>query len=398
MLHVVGAGLAGLSAAVAAARAGWAVTLYEATDHAGGRCRSYHDPVLNRIIDNGTHLVMDVNATTLGFARSIGGIGQMKRGKPHFPFINVSTGQRWTLTPWALGRRPLDLLRALGLFGLDSHTTVTQSLGATKTFDAIWDPLNVAALNTASDQASAQQFAQLLRLALKRGPSSLNPWTFPHGLSAALVEPAIATLLDMDVEIHFNRRLRAVENDALTFDDQCVELGREDRVILALPPWTAHELFPHLPQLETRAIVNGHFLLDRPAALPDDMPWLGLTGGLGQWVSARDRLISVTISAADANVHAKADAIAEELWRELAPILNLPADAVPPCRIIKERRATIAHTPAMVGQRPEPFCPFPTMVMAGDWLNSPWPCTIEAAIVSGLNAARLMTHQAMLQY
>ena len=71
MLHVVGAGLAGLAASVAASQAGWPVTLHEATDHAGGRCRSYFDPALNTTIDNGTHLVMDVNRTAIEFARAV---------------------------------------------------------------------------------------------------------------------------------------------------------------------------------------------------------------------------------------------------------------------------------------------------------------------------------------
>ena len=391
MLHVIGAGLAGLSAAVAAAKAGLPVTLHEATDHAGGRCRSFYDPALNWTIDNGTHLVMDVNRAALNFAHAVGGQAQMQKGRPYFPCIDVANGQRWTLTPWALGRRPLDLLRAIGAFGLEETTTVSQSLARTKTFDTIWDPLNVAALNTASDQASAKLFAQLLRMALKRGLSSLNPWIFPAGLSAAFVDPAIETLRQTDAIIQFNHRLRAVEPDSLIFDNECIQLSHDDRVILAVPPWVAKDLFPHLPALETRAIVNGHFLLDNAAPLPGNMPWLGLTGGLGQWVSVRDRLISVTVSAADAVAQNDAASLARQMWQELAPYLNRPADQIPPCRIIKERRATIAHSPQMVALRPEPFCPYPNMVFAGDWISSPWPCTIEAAILSGLHAARLVT-------
>ena len=398
MLHVVGAGLAGLAAAVAAAKAGLAVTLHEATDHAGGRCRSFFDPSLKWDIDNGTHLVMDVNRTALDLARAVGGMDQMRQGQPIFPFVNVATGQRWTLTPWALGRRPLDLLRAVGAFGLGDDTTVHQSLGATETFDTIWDPLNVAALNTASDQASAKLFAKLLRMALKRGLSSLNPWIFPLGLSAAFVSPALDTLRRLDVKIQFNHRLRAVESEALIFDDACVELGRDDRVILALPPWAAREMFPHLHQLDTRAIVNGHFLLDQAPALPGAMPWLGVTGGLCQWVSVRDRLLSVTVSAADPVAGSDAETLGRRMWQELAPHLNLSADPPPPFRIIKEKRATIAHTPAMVALRPEPYCPFPTMMFAGDWLASPWPCTIEGALLSGLNAARLITHRPTLRF
>ena len=398
MLHVVGAGLAGLAASVAATQAGVPVTLHEATDHAGGRCRSFHDQALNTTIDNGTHLVMDVNRTAIAFARTVGGIQNMHQGKPHFPFLNVSNSDRWTLTPFALVRRPLDLLRAIGAFGLDDTITVSQSLSRTKTFHTIWDPLNVAALNTASEEASAQLFATLLRMALKQGVSALNPWIFPDGLSAAFVDPALQTLKERGVDVRFGHRLRAVESAALIFDDHRVELGRDDRVILALPPWAAKEMFPHLPALQTRAIVNGHFHLDDPVMLPGGMPWLGITGGLGQWVSARGRMLSVTVSAADAVAQNDAESIATTLWTELAPYLGLPPDTLPPYRIIKEKRATLAHTPAQVALRPDPFCPFPTMILAGDWLASPWPCTIEAAISSGLEAAKRITHIETLKF
>ena len=398
MLHVIGAGLAGLSAAITAAHNGMKVTIHEATEFAGGRCRSFPDVQMGTTIDNGTHLVMDVNRTAIEFARAVGGIGQMQRGRPVFPFVDVATGKRWTLTPWALGQRPLDLLRAIGLFGLRDETTVAQSLGRTATFDTIWDPLNVAALNTESDKASAKQFAKLLRLALKRGLSSLYPWVFPNGLSAALVDPAVADLQRRGMDIHFRHRLRRVEKDTLVFEDGNVSLLPEDRVVLAVPPWVARDLFPSLPAMETRAIVNGHFLLPDNTVLPGGKPWLGLTGGLGQWVSVRDRVASVTVSAAEACAKLSAEQIAQTLWDELAPLLRLDTNPLPPHRIIKEKRATIAHTPAMVAQRPGPDLPYESMLLAGDWLQSDWPCTIEAAIVSGRQAVRLLMRRPKLTF
>jgi hypothetical protein len=389
MLHVVGAGLAGLAASVAATRAGCPVTLHESTDHAGGRCRSYYDQALGLVIDNGTHLVMDVNQTALSFARAVGGLPFMEQGEPTFPFIDIATGQSWTLSPWALIRRPFDLLRAVGTLGLSSSTTVHESLGNTKSYASIWDPLCVAALNTKSEEASAALFAKLLRMALKQGLSSLNPWIFPSGLSAAFIDPAMETLRNNEVELRFNHRLKSVEPTALIFDDERIALEPNDRVILALPPWAAKDIFPDLPILPTRSIVNGHFLLNTPPTLPGGMPWLGLTGGVGQWVSVRDKLVSVTISAAEAVVGEDAQTIATSLWQELAPHLGEDAKTLPLYRIIKEKRATLAHTPDQVCNRPNSSTPYPNMVLAGDWLKSSWPCTIEAALISGLSAARL---------
>ncbi|TAN59318.1 MAG: FAD-dependent oxidoreductase, partial [Magnetospirillum sp.] len=88
-LHIVGAGLAGLAAAVAAAKAGTRVVMHEAAGHAGGRCRSFRDEKLDRVIDNGSHLVLGANRTTLAYAQAIGGLEAMVAAEPCFPFVDL---------------------------------------------------------------------------------------------------------------------------------------------------------------------------------------------------------------------------------------------------------------------------------------------------------------------
>ena len=70
--HIIGAGISGLSAAVRLANANFKVHLYEATQQAGGRCRSYFDAATNLTIDNGNHLLLSGNRHALAYARSIG--------------------------------------------------------------------------------------------------------------------------------------------------------------------------------------------------------------------------------------------------------------------------------------------------------------------------------------
>src|SRR5580704_18831667 len=98
--HVVGAGLSGLSAAVTLATGGWAVTLSEAAAQAGGRCRSYHDPQLDMVIDNGNHLVLSGNRAVADYLAAIGASDRLA-GPDHarFPFIDLRDGLRWTLAP-----------------------------------------------------------------------------------------------------------------------------------------------------------------------------------------------------------------------------------------------------------------------------------------------------------
>src|SRR3954451_13974568 len=106
-VHIIGAGISGLSAAVRLANAGRKVHLHEATQQAGGRCRSYFDAATNLTIDNGNHLLLSGNRHALAYARSIGTEAGLVGPKvAQFPFVDLSPGQRWQLDLGA-GRLPL---------------------------------------------------------------------------------------------------------------------------------------------------------------------------------------------------------------------------------------------------------------------------------------------------
>src|SRR6266852_4369727 len=97
-VHIIGAGISGLSAAVRLANANYRVHVHEATQQAGGRCRSYFDAATSLTIDNGNHLLLSGNRHAVAYARSIGteaGLVGPKRAK--FPFVDLTTGQRWQL-------------------------------------------------------------------------------------------------------------------------------------------------------------------------------------------------------------------------------------------------------------------------------------------------------------
>ncbi|MEO0035959.1 MAG: hypothetical protein RLZZ501_1982 [Pseudomonadota bacterium] len=388
-LHVVGAGLAGLAAATAAARAGMRVRLYEAAGHAGGRCRSFRDDKLDRVIDNGSHLLLGANRTALAYARATGGLEAMRAVPPRFPFHDLANGQRWEVSPTRIPAGPGEILRALGLPWTRREASVAERLGASRGFVRLWKPLCEAILNTAPEEASARMFSWTMRRALLGGAPALSPWLFPHGLSAALVAPALATLASYGAEIQFRRRLTGIESGRLLFEDGPEPVGNADRVVLALPPWAVAPILPGwIPPLPTRTIVNAHFRLEAAVTLPGGAPFLGLVNGFGHWLFPRGDVLSVTVSAAEPLVDRPADDIAAVLWGEIASVLGRDPAAIPPVRVIKERRATLAHDPATLPRRPGPETPLAGVMLAGDWLRSPWPCTIEAAISSGLDAAR----------
>ena len=130
-IHVVGAGLAGLSAAVSLVEGGARVVLHEAAKQAGGRCRSYYDPTLGLTIDNGNHLLLSGNPSALGFMRTIGAPADALSGpaEAEFDFADLKTGERWRLRPnrgrlpwWVMspsrrvpGTRAADYLAPIGI-------------------------------------------------------------------------------------------------------------------------------------------------------------------------------------------------------------------------------------------------------------------------------------------
>jgi squalene-associated FAD-dependent desaturase len=392
-VHIIGAGMAGLAAAIAVSATGRKVVLHEAAPTAGGRCRSFHDPILDRVIDNGTHLVLGANRHTLAFIRAVGGSRSLEVGEAAFPFHDPESGQSWIVSPGRLGAGFGELVRALGLPWTGPRQTVAQRLGRARSFRTLWEPLCVSALNTPAHQASARLFARLLRALIGGGASALQPVQFPHGLSAAMVDPALASLAAWGAEVRFGHRLTGLDKSRLVFGSDPITLSAEDRVILAVPAWAARRLIPDLPQFDWQPIAAVHFRASAPVHLPAPTPFMMVIGPIPQWISVRDDVVSVTMSA-----YGEAPDVAH-IWRGLCRIIAQPPTPVPPHRIIIERRATLLHGPDTLARRPPPEgTPFPQVVLAGDWLASPWPCTIEAAIASGLEAARRVVGQDDLRF
>lgn len=406
-VHVVGAGLAGLAAAVALADAGWRVVLYESGPHAGGRCRSYHDAELGVRIDNGNHLLLSGNRSALAYLNLIDTLGTFESsGEAAFPFVDLSSGERWTLRPnrgllpwWVLcqGRRvpgttARDYLAALRLRDAGTDATVADRLDpGALLYRRLWQPVAVAALNTAAEAGSARLFWQVLSETLGRGAASCRPLVPREGLSESFVDPALAMLRAKGAEIHFAARLRAVRFAGervveLNFDSGLVDVGEDDRVVLAVPAVVAARLVPELVVPDDHApIVNAHY---RVAAPPGAPLFVGLVGGAAEWVFKKRAVISVTVSAADSLVDRPAAELAALLWRDVATALRLPAQPEPPpSRIVKERRATFRATPAQLKRRPSTTTRWNNLLLAGDYVETGLPATIEGAIRSGLAAA-----------
>ncbi len=258
-------------------------------------------------------------------------------------------------------------------------------------FRRLWEPLAVAALNTSASEASAALFWEILSQTLGRGGGACRPLLPRVGLSETFVEPALARLHAWGAEIHFGARLRALtfgprRVSELLFDAGSIELGRDDRVVLAVPAPIAARLVPSLtvPTLYS-PIVNAHFRCDPPV---DSPLFCGVVGGAAEWIFRKHGVLSVTVSAADRMVDRPASELRDLFWRDVAMAYLLPHHPIPPARIVKERKATFLASPEQLKRRPQSVTAWSNLLLAGDYVDTGLPATIEGAIRSGFAAAR----------
>jgi squalene-associated FAD-dependent desaturase len=405
-VHIVGAGLAGLAAAVRLARSRTNAVVHEATAHPGGRCRSYFDRAVGMTIDNGNHLVLSANRAVLEFAQTIGSAGGLVGpAAADFAFVDLKSGERWTLRindglPWWIfdaarrvpGTSAADYFRLARLLFVRKDVPVCSTLAcAGPLYERLVQPLLLAALNIDPREGSAALASTIVRETLLRGGRACRPLVAREGLSGVFIEPALKHLRERNVGVRLEHELRGLrmagdEIEALDFGADAIRLGRTDAVILAVP---AHAAAGIVPGLQTpqgyRAIANAHFRIAAPAHLP---PMIGVINGTVEWIfTFKDRL-SVTISSADRLLDQPRQELAQALWREVSAVTGV-AGELPPWQVVRERRATFAATPAENARRPGARTPWRNLFLAGDWTATGLPATLESAVRSGNRAAEL---------
>jgi len=233
--------------------------------------------------------------------------------------------------------------------------------------------------------------AAVIRETLARGGDACIP-AFPRdGLSASFIDPALAAL-QAGAQIQLGRRISGLPTEcgrvtAIGTADGPVPVAPGDDVVLAVPAPVAQSLLPGLSAPDAfEAIVNLHYRAD---AVFGAAGFVGLLNATAEWVFVKPGVVSVTISAANRLVDRAASDLAATVWPEVAAALGL-SQPLPAWRVVKEKRATFAATPAENRKRPSARTSISNLLLAGDWTATGLPATIEGAIRSGHTAAEML--------
>ena len=426
---VIGAGWAGCSAAVELAQRAHQVHWFEASRTLGGRARQVS--VHGLTLDNGQHILLGAYSATLALLKTLG--QRPDQSLLRLPLQMCYPGGSNGMQLIA-GRLPAPLhmltglLRARGLsrsdkmavarfsstarwmdWQLNTDCTVAELLQrydqTPNLIRLLWQPLCVAALNTPTERASAQVFLNVLKDSLGAQRSASDMLIARTDLSSLLPAPAAAFVESRSGKVHTGCAIQTIQQQDKKWRLQGPGCDAEfDGVVLATPWETARHLLAalkladHIPEYDYEPITTCY--LKYPESVRLERPFLALLerpeqAAWGQFVFDRGQLdahkglLAVVVSASDHAIERGHAELAANCARQLALDLNRPELARPEwSQVITEKRATFACTPGL--KRPSNSLPVANLVLAGDYTQSRYPATLEAAVQSGALAARLL--------
>ena len=419
---VLGGGFAGLTSAVYLSKAGYKIELIEASPKLGGRAYSFKDTETNTIIDNGQHILMGCYKETLNFLKLINAAANLEfqkhlkvnfvkedfrlyplEAKGIFYPLNLALGilsynalcvsERLRLILLFL---KLPLIPSKDLKNLTVYEWLEGEKQAENIRKAFWEILCVGALNTSIRKASAVTFADILKKIFLRGSRSATIVLPAKGLSETYCINAQKFIEQNNGIISFSEKV-----DSLLFDsDKLVKIKTSKRIIeefdfvISALPLSAFKkvvnnirVFTDL-NLTYSSILTLHIWLKENRL---NRNFYGLINSRIHWVFNHISHITLVISDANDLVELSKEELIEIAGNELSKFMNIPQDEIISYKIIKEKRATFIPLNNILGQRPPSVTKFSNFYLAGDWIETGLPSTIEGAVKSGRIAADLIS-------
>jgi squalene-associated FAD-dependent desaturase len=431
---VIGGGLAGLAAACTLAERGARVTLLESRARLGGATFSFERS--GTTVDNGQHVLLRCYDRYRSFLDRIGSGGCVDL-QPRFDIpVGYGPGRVDHLTRTPGVPAPLHLSASLARYGplpasdrlralpaalalrfVDPDDPASDERGfgewlashgqRDRAVRALWDLITVAALNTTPAQASLALAARVFRTALLERAEAADIGVPTVGLSALHAHPAQRYLRARGAGVHTRSAVREIDGDPASGSRFRVRLdGGEfdaDSVVVAVPPEAARAICPagtfggtDIERLGAAPIVNIHAVYSR-RVLPER--FLALADSPVQWVFDRSAVagiadgqyLAVSISAAERWIDEPTAAVREAFLPELRRVLPATRDAeLREFFVTRERRATFRQAPGSRRFRPAARTAVPGLALAGAWVYTGWPDTMEGAVRSGETAAAIV--------
>jgi len=438
---VIGGGVAGMSAGCALVEAGFRVQLVERRGYLGGRASSYLHPGVNEVIDNCQHVLFGCCTNLTGFYRRIGvadrihwtskmtmiepggrrsALGPSWLPAPLHGLPKLMTAHAFSMADKvALGRAFNAMMRPDVMNGSqESLGHWLRRHGQTKgAVERFWKLVIASALNADLDEIALPYAAKVIRELFMNSAEagSMGMSTVPL---SELYAGAAKYLVERGSTVHLNANVEAASWDESAAGWTIAAHGetlRSDFLVVALPFEAMQKLLPQLPKadgaerlarqvgrLEHWPICSVHLWFDREiteldhAVLLDrEIHWLYNKSRLQPWRRLSGSYVELVISASRSfAAKGRAEAIGQAVG-ELSEFFPAARDArLEKAALIKEVRATFGVPPGIDGLRPQAAGPWPNSFLAGDWVATGWPSTMESAARSGHLAAEALCNAA----
>lgn len=421
---VIGGGIAGLTAAAYLTKNNFKVTLLEASPKLGGRVYSLIDKETNSIIDNGQHILMGCYNFTLQFLAIIGAtenfyfqkqlevnfvkegfqLSELKSARLIYPF-NLIFGLL-NFKTIKLSER-IDLLKVfikLPFYSSDkfSNLNVKQWLeheNQSQTLqDAFWKILVVGALNTNIEKASAKIFIDILKQIFLKGNKSTVIILPRYGLSESYCKAAEKFILDNGGAIFLSETVEKInisDNIVTSLQSSRNVFSDFDYLVSTIPSYALSRIIENnskikIPDLEYSSILNIHLWL-KENSIPAG--FFGLINSTLHWVFNKGTHLNVVISDADELMSIPENELIETVKNEMKKFFLLDPELISNYKIIKEKRATFIPSKDTIDKRPSQKTYLRNFILAGDWVETGLPSTIESAVKSGTIAAEIIMQQ-----
>lgn len=406
---VIGGGISGLSAACFLAEKGFSVEVIEASPKLGGRAYSFQDKQSGFVLDNGQHIMMGCYKETLSFLKLIGAdknikfqenleVNFLSKGRKGFILKASSLPYPFSLLTGILNYRALSITERLSLLriflklllysekDLKKRTVAewlseeSQSSNSIKSF---WEILCIGTLNTSIYKASSLIFVRVLKEVFLKGKKNSLIVLPLSGLSDMYCSDAENFIKSHEGKISISEEVEKVfirKGRVLSVKTNKREMTDFDYVLSTIPFYSLQKIVPvnEIP-FKYSPILSAHFVLrDNPLK----EPFYGLIDSPVQWIFNRGTHISIVISSAEKLIDISNEELSSLIIAEIEKYTSIKKENILSCRIIKEKRATFVPSNNIVDKRPAVSTKISNLFIAGDWVETKLPATLEGAVVS----------------